>query len=354
MPNQNIIIVTGNTQLDPINGSLLLNFDELVNDRGIDYVQLSVNGSVRYIRYTDTEGLYTTNLNLGDVVSISIYSSPTGSTKQISLTRRDYTTDDQSGDDGIRDTFITSGSGTSNPLTVTFTATTTSDSYNFEYRVNATTGPTGTPTPTPTATPTPTPTGTPTPTPSPTPTATPTGTPTPTPSPTPTPGPPTPGIRTLYTWWQVYNQTSGTPNFNNTNFDIVVSWDYLGVTGETSPQSITQVVNNGVGIYLIASVTLPSYLDYATNVNFNVMRKICGDRPTGQIIASCRVYNTGSNLPNFPATWGGYVSPTVVGCVKTCPTIFSTFVYGTASFTRSITLPYLHVLIEDAIRNTSC
>jgi hypothetical protein len=194
MPNQNIIIVTGNTQLDPINGSLLLNFDELVDNRGIDYVQLSVNGSVRYIRFTDTQGLYTTNLNLGDVVEVQVFSDPTNLGKQISITRSDYTTDDQNGDNGIRDTFITSISGITNSLELTFTATTTSDAYSFRYIVDATTfvpaptpTPTATPTPTPTGTPTPTPTGTPTPTPTSTPTPTPTGTPTPTPGPTPIP-----------------------------------------------------------------------------------------------------------------------------------------------------------------------
>ena len=182
MPNQNIIIVTGNTQLDPVRGSLLLNFDELVNNRGIDVILLYVNSLVKYIRYIDTEGLYTTNLNLGDVVLIQVFSDPSNLGKQISLTRRDYTTDDQGGDNGIRDTFITSTTGITNSLELTFTATTTSDAYSFRYIIDATTF-VPPPTPTPTATPTPTPT--PTATPTPTPTQTPTGTPTPTPTPTP-------------------------------------------------------------------------------------------------------------------------------------------------------------------------
>jgi len=154
MPNQNIIIITGATPTPtPTNGSLILNFDELVNDRGVDFINCRVNGLFRNIRYTDTEGLYTTNINLGDVVSMQVFTSPSNLGKQISLTRRDYTTDDQNGDNGIRDTFITSSGGTSNPVSIIFTATTVSDAYNFEYRVTASTfnpGPTPTPTPTPT------------------------------------------------------------------------------------------------------------------------------------------------------------------------------------------------------------
>jgi uncharacterized delta-60 repeat protein len=118
-------------------GALLINFDELVKDFGLDYIEISVNGSIRRIRYQDTNTLYTTPINLNDVVSLSIYTSPTDLDKQISITRKDYTIDAEDGDNGIRDTFITSSSGNSNPLTVTFTGTTTSDAYGFRYIVDA-------------------------------------------------------------------------------------------------------------------------------------------------------------------------------------------------------------------------
>jgi uncharacterized delta-60 repeat protein len=118
-------------------GSILLTFDELVDDLGIDYIIITVAGQERYIRYIDSNTIYTTLVNTGDVVSISMYSSPSDLLKQISIIRRDYTTDDQGGDNGIRDIFITSNSGTSNPLTVTFTATTVSQAYNFEYRITS-------------------------------------------------------------------------------------------------------------------------------------------------------------------------------------------------------------------------
>ena len=116
-------------------GALLLNFDEFVKDFGVDYIEVSVNGSIRRIRYQDTNKLYTTPINLNDVVSVSIYTSPTDLHKQISITRKDYTIDAEDGDNGIRDTFITSSSGNSNPLTVTFTGTTTSDAYGFRYTI---------------------------------------------------------------------------------------------------------------------------------------------------------------------------------------------------------------------------
>jgi hypothetical protein len=149
MPNQNIIIVTGNTQLDPVRGSLLLNFDELVDNLGLDSLIIYVNNELRKIRFTDTENLFTTNLNLNDVVTIDLIPGIQIG-QQISVTRRDYTTDDQNGDNGIRDTFITSTSGTTSNVTVTFTATTTSDAYSFRYIVDATTfNPAPTPTPIP-------------------------------------------------------------------------------------------------------------------------------------------------------------------------------------------------------------
>jgi len=118
-------------------GALLINFDELVKDFGLDYIEISVNGSIRRIRYQDTNTLYTTPIYLNDVVSLSIYTSPTDLDKQISITRKDYTIDAEDGDNGIRNTFITSGSGNSNPLTVTFTGATTSDAYGFRYIITS-------------------------------------------------------------------------------------------------------------------------------------------------------------------------------------------------------------------------
>jgi hypothetical protein len=120
-------------------GSILLTFNEEIDNLGIDNIIINVAGQERYIRYIDSDTIYTTLVNTGDVVSITINFLPSLLNKQISTTRRDYTTDDQSGDNGIRDTFISTISGTLSPITLTFTATTVPDAYNYEYRVNAST-----------------------------------------------------------------------------------------------------------------------------------------------------------------------------------------------------------------------
>lgn len=210
-------------------GSLILNFDELVNDRGIDTIQLSVNGSVRKLIYTDTDGLYVTNISSGDVVRIEVFTNPTNLTKVINIIRRDYTTDDQNGDNGIKDTSISNTTGTTvNPLIVQTIVSTIPGAYNFEYIVNATTSiPLPTPTPSATAGPTPTPG----------PTAT--ATPTPTPTPTAIPGPIT--IDTSFVapqiWtWDINVLNSSEILFGNENGSIrAMRTDYSGTVLNSVP-----------------------------------------------------------------------------------------------------------------------
>jgi uncharacterized delta-60 repeat protein len=141
------------TPTPAMRGSLIMSFDELVPDRGIDNYTVTVNGQDRDVHFTEIDNLYSTNLNPGDVVVITLITDST-ITKTLDVYRRDYTTDDQGNDMGIRDTYITgSTSNTGTTISVTFTATTIAQDYNFEYRVTAIT--TGiAPTPTPTAVPT--------------------------------------------------------------------------------------------------------------------------------------------------------------------------------------------------------
>jgi len=170
------------TPTPPMLGSLIMTFDELIRDRGIDNYNVFVNNLLRDIHFTEVDNLYSTNLNPGDVVVITISRENVPSTaSSLDVIRRDYTTDDQGGDMGIRDTYITGVTGTSTALSVVFTATTIAQDYNFEYRVTGRTiiAPTPTPSPSPTISPTPTPSATPTPTPTSTPTPTPTATPVP-------------------------------------------------------------------------------------------------------------------------------------------------------------------------------
>ena len=152
-------------------GSLLVTYDEVNQSTNVSQVQCYVNSVERKLIHNNTDNLYSTFLSNGDIVRVLI--TTTSDDNEISVTRRDYTTDDQGGDMGIRNTYITGVTGNSpTTLEVTFTATTISLDYNFEYLVSASVKfpPSPTPTPTPTSAP-------PTPTPTPTPTITPTTTP---------------------------------------------------------------------------------------------------------------------------------------------------------------------------------
>ena len=137
-------------------GSLLMNFTESGGMINVSNVECFVNGVERTVVYSDITELYATKLIAGDVVRIVLNTS--SSNHNVSVIRRDYTTDDQGGDQGIRDTFITSGS-----TEITFTVTPDSLDYNFEYIVTAYTFMPVTPSLTPTITPTNMPTPTPSP-----------------------------------------------------------------------------------------------------------------------------------------------------------------------------------------------
>ena len=127
-------------------GSLLLTFNEYQTP---DYVDIYVNSELRDLRNNDVENLYSTYLYVGDVVTINLIG--TIYDKTIDITRTNYTTNDQNGDNGITQTYITGTTGTSiSAITVTFTATTIADTYDFEYLVDARTLVIPTPTPTPT------------------------------------------------------------------------------------------------------------------------------------------------------------------------------------------------------------
>jgi hypothetical protein len=169
-------------------GSLLITFEENIFEIGTGYYSVTVNGQVRDLHYSRSNNLYSTYLNLNDVVSISIIDVP--SYISVNVFRKDFTTDDVNGNMGVVDNIISpviSGPG----ITVTFTATTVDNAYAYHYMLGPsnnlptpTPAPTSTSTPTPTSTLTATPTRTPSPTPTRTPTPTSTGGPTPTPTPT--------------------------------------------------------------------------------------------------------------------------------------------------------------------------
>jgi len=120
-------------------GSILVTFDEYIDDRGIDSFQVNVDSQIRDNHFTDLRNYYSTFVFVGNVVTFTI-NHDSGTVAGISITRKDYTTDDEGGDYGIKDTDVTFTSVvTSTQTIVTFTATTRPDAYNFKYLINATT-----------------------------------------------------------------------------------------------------------------------------------------------------------------------------------------------------------------------
>jgi len=165
-------------------GSLLVTFDEVNPNLGESYFTVVVNGIETYRGYFEMSNLFSSKLQLGDVVTITVI-DPITLIKTVSLKRVDYTTDEENGDRGIKETQIDNVSGGTG-VSLTFTASTRNDAYSFQYVTEIVdTGVISSPTPTPTVTPTTT--VTPTPTITTTPTITPTNTPTVTRTPTNTP-----------------------------------------------------------------------------------------------------------------------------------------------------------------------
>lgn len=170
-------------------GSVLVTYDEIFDSRGIGLYDILINGNTltlpffRKRGHKDITDLYTTFIYVGNTLSVRVNGSVTGSTEYVTVNilRIDYTTDDEGGNMGITETFITGNTlpsvNTAPVLLINnLPISKAINAYGFEYVIDISsslTPPPSTPTPTPTATPTPTPTG-PTPTPTPTPTSTPT------------------------------------------------------------------------------------------------------------------------------------------------------------------------------------
>jgi hypothetical protein len=236
-------------------GSLILTISSNINR-----VRVFVNNNLTNNESSTVDGLYFYTINIGDIIIID----PTSVTL-INVIRKDYTTDDINGDNGIRNTTITGVTSTS----YTFTATTVNSVYNFEYLISVGTFP-DTPTPTPTTTPLP-PTSTPTPTITPTPTG-------PTPSPTPLPLPSSPlfyydpgNIASYPGSGSVLYDLSG--NGRNANINAGINWvsgsaayfnlngnDNNSITGTTLSQTYTSW-SMWMGVYRNDQGSSPSGYD---------------------------------------------------------------------------------------------
>lgn len=112
-----------------LRGSLLMTMINFVDDPA-DFYTVYINGVIKDREYRKTFGLDSWYLYVGDVVRIEI--DGTVPTYAAGVLRRDYTTVDLLGNNGIYETDITPViSGNS----ITFTATTVNTAYNFEYEV---------------------------------------------------------------------------------------------------------------------------------------------------------------------------------------------------------------------------
>ena len=105
-------------------GSLIISIDTL-----IDYVQIFINNVLVDTEYSTVTGLYSVTINVNDVVKISSINA-----FLYSLNRKDYTTDDSNGDNGIKESLISNT--TIADFEYIFTATTLTSSYNFEYLIS--------------------------------------------------------------------------------------------------------------------------------------------------------------------------------------------------------------------------
>jgi len=296
-------------------GSLLVTYEEINQESNVSQVQCFVNTVERKLIHNNNDNLYSTFLSNGDVVRILV--TTTSNVSEIDVTRRDYTTDDQGGDMGIRDVYITGVTGNSpTTLEVTFTVSPISLDYNFEYLVSASVQYPVTPTPTPTNTPTntvtptvtPTKTITPTPTNTVTPTVTPTITPTntvtptynPTPTPTPTPICNIAGNFTNNTTLLLHYTTFGatvSPYGKNTTLTVTIA----GTT-------FTQAIGFNFDTNQTFVIDLSSIIGYEYNTPIFVQRRFCiipGLLVT--VSSSSSVYQNSTNI-------GGYSNTTNSKC----------------------------------------
>lgn len=118
-------------------GTILVNYEEFYDGRGLDNITVTVNGQVRKVIHNDTTKQYSTYVNTGEVVTIAI-SSISNIYKVISVLRNDFTNDDEDGDLGIKQTSIGSSAGYGSSVSYTFTASTINAAFNFQYILNCT------------------------------------------------------------------------------------------------------------------------------------------------------------------------------------------------------------------------
>jgi uncharacterized delta-60 repeat protein len=123
-------------------GSILVKYNETPDSRGSSGFFLDVNNVVRNTVETDVNNYYSTFMFVGDVVGFGLQ-FPSGQFPNVTIYRQDYTTDDEGGDNGIKETLIPYTVTVSLPelLGIRFTGSTVSNAYNFKYVIDCSSGP---------------------------------------------------------------------------------------------------------------------------------------------------------------------------------------------------------------------
>ena len=115
-------------------GQLLISINDFDDAPG-DYLDVYINNVINKRLFKQSNNLYSCPLYVGDVVRLEFFDINPIAISFLDITRRDYTTDDEGGNNGIVDTSIANGV----PLTTySFTATTVNSAYDFEYRLDNT------------------------------------------------------------------------------------------------------------------------------------------------------------------------------------------------------------------------
>jgi hypothetical protein len=97
---------------------------------GADYLNIYINSILQKRIYELSSGLYSCPLYVGDTVTFEFVDPSPEIISYLTLVRKDYTTDDVDGNNGIIYTTIAAGI----PLTTeTFTITASANAYDFEY-----------------------------------------------------------------------------------------------------------------------------------------------------------------------------------------------------------------------------
>ena len=110
-------------------GSLLISFYDY--EVGIaDYVDIFVNGNLLRRIYSASDGLYSIPLYNGNNVTVTYYSPDNASISELTLIKKEYTSDDVNGNMGIVTTTIDSGVVFTS---YSFTVSVSSKAYDFDY-----------------------------------------------------------------------------------------------------------------------------------------------------------------------------------------------------------------------------